>query len=110
MVIIKRLCACFLALVLLVPAVSFHDDAIRLSAFLTDESPNDDALTLKGHYGDSDYDPVLAILLEGLDYIHVASICSLHIDISSTPCVLIESSGSCNRSVAAPVGRAPPLV
>jgi len=109
MVNIKRLCTCFLALVLLVPAISFHDDAIRLSAFLTDEGPSDDSLTVKGHYQDSNYDPVLAILLEGLDYIHVASVCSLHIDISSTPCVLIETAGSCNRSVTAPVGRAPPL-
>jgi|SRR4051812_46904351 hypothetical protein len=110
MVIIKRLCACFLALVLLIPAISFHDDAIRLSAFFSDEGPNDDALTVKGHFQDSDYDPVLATLLEGLEYIHVGSICSLHIDPSSTPCVLIESAGSCNRSVAAPVGRAPPFV
>jgi hypothetical protein len=110
MVIIKRLCACFLALVLLVPAVSFHDDAIRLSAFLTAEGPSDDSLTVKGHYQDSSYDSVLATLLEGLDYIHVASVCSLHIDVSSTPCVLIESACSCNRSVTAPVGRAPPLV
>jgi hypothetical protein len=110
MVIIKRFCAFFLALVLLVPAVSFHDDAIRLSAFLTDEGPNDDALTVKGHFQDSDYDPVLATLLESLEYIHVGSIFSLHIDASSIPCVLIESAGSCNRSVAAPVGRAPPLV
>jgi hypothetical protein len=110
MVIIRRLCTFFLALVLLVPAVSFHDDAIRLSAFLTDEGANDDALTVKGHFQDSDYDPVLATLLEGLEYVHVGSICSLHIDASSTPCVLIETAGSCNRSVAAPVGRAPPLV
>jgi hypothetical protein len=110
MVIIKRLCTCFLALVLLVPAISFHDDAIRLSAFLTDEGPNDDSLTVKGHYQDSNYDPALATLLEGLEYIHAASVCALHIDVSSTPCVLIESEGSCNRSVASPVGRAPPLV
>ena len=110
MVTIKRLCTCFLLLVLLVPAISFHDDAIRLSAFLTDEGPTDDSLTVKGHYQDSNYDTALATLLEGLDYVHVAWVCALHIDISSTPCVLIESAGSCNRSVAAPVGRAPPLV
>ena len=110
MVIIKRLCTFLLALVLLVPAISFHDDAIRLSAFLNDEGPGDDSLTVKGHYQDSNYDPALATLLEGLEYIHVASVCSLHIDVSSTPCVLIESAGSCNRSVTAPVGRAPPLV
>ena len=110
MVIIKRLFTCFLVLVLLVPAISFHDDAIRLSAFLTEEGPTDDSLTVKGHYQDSNYDPALATLLEGLEYIHVASVCALHIDISSTPCVLIESAGSCNRSVASPVGRAPPLV
>ena len=110
MVIIKRLCTCFLALVLLLPAISFHDDAIRLSAFLTDEGSTDDALTVKGHYQDSDYDPALATLLEGLEHIYVASVCALHIDVTSTPCVLIESAGSCNRSVSAPVGRAPPLV
>jgi len=110
MVIIKRLCTFFLALVLLIPAISFHDDAIRLSAFLTDEGPSDDSLTVKGHYQDSNYDPALATLLEGLDYIHVVSVCSLHVDVSSTPCVLIEFAGSCNRSVTAPVGRAPPLV
>ena len=110
MVIIKRLCTCFLLLALLVPAISFHDDAIRLSAFLTEEGPPDDSLTVKGHYQDSNYDPILATLLEGLEFIHVASVCALHIEVSSTPCVLIESAGSCNRSVAAPVGRAPPLV
>ena len=110
MLIIKRLCTCLLALALLVPAISIHDDAIRLSAFLTDEGPNDDSLTVKGHFQDSDYDPALAALLEGLEYIHVAPACSLQVDVSSSPCVLIESVGSRNRSVAAPVGRAPPLV
>jgi hypothetical protein len=110
MLIIKRLSTCFLALALLVPAISFHDDAIRLSAFVNDEGPYDDSLTVKGYYQDSNYDPALATLLEGLEYIHAASVCSLHIDVSSTPCVLIESVGSRDRSVAAPVGRAPPLV
>jgi hypothetical protein len=110
MVIIKRLCTCFLVLALLVPAISFHDDAIRLSAFLTEEGPADDLLTVKGHYPDSNHDAALATLLEGLEHIYVASVCALHIDVSSTPCVLIESAGSCNRSVSAPVGRAPPLV
>ena len=110
MLIIKRLCTCFLALVLLVPAISFHDDAIRLSAFLTDEGSNDDSLTVKGHFQDSNYDQALATLLEGLECFHVASACSLQVDNSSSPCVLIESVGSRNRSVAAPVGRAPPLV
>lgn len=110
MVTIKRLCTCLLVLVLLVPAISFHDDAIRLSAFLTDEGPNDESLAVKGHFQDSDYDPVLATLLEGLEYLHVDSVCSLHVDVSSSPCVLIESADSCNRSVAAPVGRAPPVV
>ena len=109
MLIIRRLCTCFLALVLLVPTISFRDDAIRLSAFLTDEGPSDDSLTVKGHFQDSDYDPALAVLLEGLECIHLAPVCSLHVDVSSSPCVLIESVGSRNRSVAAPVGRAPPL-
>jgi hypothetical protein len=77
MVILNVFCTCFLVLVLLVPAISFHDDAIRLSAFLTDEGPNDDSLTVKGHYQDSNYDPALATLLEGLEYIHVASVCAL---------------------------------
>jgi hypothetical protein len=110
MLIIKRLCTCFLALVLLVPAISFHDDAIRLSAFLTAEGANDDSLTVKGHFQDSNYDPSLATLLEGLEVFHVATACSLHFDVSSSPCFLIESVGSRDRSVAAPVGRAPPLV
>jgi len=108
MVISKRLCTWFLALVLLVPAISFHDDAIRLSAFLTNEGTGDDSLTVKGDCPDSNHDSVLATLLEGLESLHVDSACSLHIDVSSTPCVLIESADSCNRSVAAPVGRAPP--
>jgi len=110
MVINKRLCTWLLALVLLVPAISFHDDAIRLSAFLTNEGPSDDALTVKGHFPDSNHDSVLATLLEGLESLHVVSVCILHVDVSSTPCVLIDSETSCNRSVAAPVGRAPPIV
>lgn len=109
MVINKRLCTWLLALVLLVPAISFHDDAIGLSAFLTSEGPSDDSLAVKGHFPDSNYDSVLATLLEGLESFHVDSVCSLHVDVSSTPCVLIESAISCNRSVAAPVGRAPPV-
>ena len=109
MVTIKHLCTSLLALVLLVPTISFHDDAIRLSAFLTNEGTSDDSLTVKSHFQDSDYDPVLAALLEGLEFIHVSSACSLHVDVSSTPCVLIESANSCDRSVAAPVGRAPPV-
>jgi lipoprotein NlpI len=43
MVIIKRLCTFLLALVLLVPAISFHDDAIRLFT----NAINGDGLNLK---------------------------------------------------------------
>jgi len=109
MAITKRLCTFLLVFALLVPAISFHDDAIWLSAVLAGEGAGEDALAAVGHFPDSDYDPLLAILLEGLENIHVDSDCSLHIDVSSAPLDLIEFVGSCNRSVASPVGRAPPV-
>src|SRR5438477_4009300 len=74
MSIIKHLCTCLLVLVLLVPAISAQDDAIRLSAVLSNGSPADDAVSAVGHFLLSGDDSGLATLLERLENLHVGSI------------------------------------
>jgi hypothetical protein len=107
---LKFSCTCLLALVLLFPAISAHDDAISLSAFRSTGVPSDDSLSAARHTPESDDDSVLATLLDRLEALHVGSICILHVDVSSTPFHRIEFARGSNRSVSAPVGRAPPIV
>jgi len=110
MSIINRVCSGLLILLLLFPAISSHDDAISISRFLSNDSPADDSLAAVRLFSMSDDDSLLATLLDRLETLHVGTVCSLHFDVSSTPFQLLESGETCNRSVAAPVGRAPPVV
>jgi hypothetical protein len=104
---LKRFCTCLLAAVLLIPAISAHDDAIRLSAFQTVVNTQDESLVAV-HLGKTDFDSTLATLLDGLDTIHIGNACIFSLSITFSPLLLIEESRGCNRSVAAPAGRAPP--
>jgi hypothetical protein len=106
----KRLGASLLFLVLLVPAISSHDDALRLSAFVANASHTDDCIAGMRNRPESDYDPTLAAFPDLLETLQVGSVCSLHVEVFSLPVHRSESAGESNRSVAAPVGRAPPLV
>jgi hypothetical protein len=108
MSITKRLWSCLLVLVLLIPAISFHDDAISLAAFRSNDIRSDDTISAVGPFQNSDYDSILATLLDRLEILQVGSKCTLYIDVSSTPIHLTEIVDGCNRSVSAPVGRAPP--
>lgn len=110
MSIFKRFYACLLVLVLLAPAISIHDDAISLATLTSSEVPSDESLIAIRHLSKSDFDPTLATLLDRLENLQVVSTCVLHVDISSAPYHPFETAARCNRSVAAPVGRAPPVV
>lgn len=108
MPIIKRCCAFFLVLVLLVPAISIQDDAISLAALTAIDGSGDDSVTAIRHLSKSEFDPTLATLLDRFETLQVASACVLHVEISSTPYHPFETSVRCNCDVTAPVGRAPP--
>jgi len=105
----KRLCTCLLAVLLLIPAISAHDDAIRLSAFQTGVSTQEESLIAVHHLGKTDFDSTLATLLDGLDTIHIGNSCIFSLSITSAPLLLSEEHHGCNRSVTAPAGRAPPV-
>jgi hypothetical protein len=106
----KLFCACLLAAVLLIPSISSHDDAIRLSTFKSGiENSQGNALVSARGFVKSDLDPTLATLLDALDSIHIGDACTFQFDFTSAPLLLNEHDLGCNRSVAAPVGRAPPV-
>ncbi|HLQ77250.1 MAG TPA: hypothetical protein VK210_07840 [Terriglobia bacterium] len=110
MSIIKRLCTCIFVLLLLIPAISIHDDAVSLSAFQPGDNSIDDTLVAVRHLAKADFNSTQATLLENLETLHVAPVSALHVQISSTPFHLIETIEGCNYNVAVPVGRAPPAV
>jgi len=104
----KRFCTCLLAAVLLIPALSAHDDAIRLSTFQPEVNTQDESLVAVQNLGKTDFDSTLATLLDGLDTVHIGNACIFSLSITSIPLLLSEDNRGCYRSVAAPVGRAPP--
>jgi len=104
----KSLCTCLLAAVLLIPAISAHDDAIRLSTFQSGINADADSLVSVHGLPKAELDSTLAALLEGLDTLQVGDACNFQFDFTSAPFRLNDESRGCNRSVAAPVGRAPP--
>jgi hypothetical protein len=108
MPIVKRLCTSILVLVLLIPAISAHDDAISIAGIRVDDIRTDDTLTAVRQVSNSDDDSLLATLIDRLEVMQVGSICALHVDITSAPFCGFESVVSYNRSTTAPVGRAPP--
>ena len=110
MAIIKRLCTCIFVFLLLIPALSTHDDAVSLSAFQPGYNSNDNTLVAVRHLAKASFDSAQATLLENLETLQVAPVSVLHIQISSTAVHLIETTEGCNRNVAVPVGRAPPAV
>ena len=97
-----------LAAVLLIPAISAHDDAIRLSVFQSGAGQNDSLIAAQ-NLSKTDFNSALAALLDGLDTIHIGNACVFSLSINSAPLLPSEASQDCNRSVAAPVGRAPPV-
>jgi hypothetical protein len=104
----RRAATLFLTLVLLFPALSFHDDAVRLSSFSFDDSASDDSLSVLKQFSKSDDNPNLATLLDWLDAIYVDSICSLYVDVSSSPHHGVESAFGIDGRVVSSAGRAPP--
>ena len=104
---IKCIFTFLLAAVLLIPAISAHDDAIRLSVFQSGAGQNDSLIAAQ-NLSKTDFNSALAALLDGLDTIHIGNACILSLNITSAPLHPYEVNSGCNRSVAAPVGRAPP--
>jgi hypothetical protein len=109
MSIFRRTCTVLLALVFLFPAISAHDDAVRLSALSFDDSANDDSLSVLKQLSKSDDSPNLATLFDWFDALHVDSISSLYIDVSSAPHHWIEPAIGHDGRAAASAGRAPPI-
>ena len=110
MAIIKRLCTCIFVFLLLIPALSTHDDAISLSAFQPGVNSNDNTLVAVRYVSKANFDTAQATLLENLETLQVAPVSVLYIQISSTAVHLIETTVGCNRNVTVPDGRAPPAV
>jgi len=104
---LKRFCTYLLAAVLLIPAISAHDDAIRLSVFQTGAA-QEDSLTAVRDLGKTDFNSSLATLLDALDTFQIGDACTFSLNITSAPILLSDEIPGCNHSVAAPVGRAPP--
>ena len=104
---IKRFYTYLLAAILLIPAVSAHDDAIRLSVFQTGTSQDNSLIAVKD-LGKTDFNSSLATLLDALDTFQIGNACIFSLNITSTPILLTEENSGSTHSAAAPVGRAPP--
>ena len=108
MSITRRICTFLLVLAVRCPAISAQDDTIRLSTILINDSSSEESITPLRHFQNTGDDPSLATLFDWLETLQVGAVCALQIEISSTPIQLNESAFGSNRSVSAPVGRAPP--